>query len=110
LNIQPTPSIDTRPFIQPEHFAPLEVKAPIPKKEDLEQMQPPKVIVPLQNEQIKEGAPVLLEATIVGKPTPNVRFDDDDDEKIPLFLIFLLVHLVQKWCSIDCIQSSSYSI
>ncbi len=74
LKIQQTPSIDTRPFIQPEHFAPLEVKAPAPKKEDLEQMQPPKVVVPLQNEQIKEGAPVLLEATVVGKPTPTVRF------------------------------------
>jgi hypothetical protein len=47
-------------------------------------MQPPKVIVPLQNEQIKEGAPILLEATIVGKPTPNVRFDTDD-EKISTF-------------------------
>jgi hypothetical protein len=31
------------------------------------------VIVPLQNEEVKQGAPVLLQATIVGKPTPNVR-------------------------------------
>ena len=72
LKIDQTPSIDTRPFIQPDRFAPLEVLAPVPKKEDLEEMQPPKVIVPLQNDQIKEGAPVLLEATIVGKPTPTV--------------------------------------
>ena len=74
LRIQQTPSIDTRPFVQPERFAPLEVKAPVPKKEDLEQMEAPKVLVPLQNEQLDEGAPVLLRATIVGKPTPNVRF------------------------------------
>jgi hypothetical protein len=50
------------------------VKAPVPKKEDMEKMQPPKVIVPLQNTQVKEGAPVLLQSTIIGKPTPNVRF------------------------------------
>jgi hypothetical protein len=50
------------------------VKAPIPKKEDMKQMQPPKVVVPLQNEEVKEGAPVLLKATITGKPTPDVRF------------------------------------
>ena len=50
------------------------MKAPIPKKEDLQQMQPPKVVVPLQSEQVNEGAPVLLKATIVGQPTPNVRF------------------------------------
>ncbi len=73
LTIQPVASIDTRPFVQPEHFAPLEVKAPAPKKEDLEKMQPPKVIIPLQSEQVKEGTPVLLQATIIGKPTPNVR-------------------------------------
>ena len=49
------------------------MKAPTPKKEDLEQMQPPKVIVPLENEKVKKGSPVLLKATIIGKPTPNVR-------------------------------------
>ena len=49
------------------------MKAPIPTKEDMKQMQPPKVVVPLQNEEVKEGAPVLLKATITGKPTPNVR-------------------------------------
>jgi hypothetical protein len=40
------------------------------------QMQPPKVIVPLPNEQVKVGSPVLLQATITGKPTPSVRFYD----------------------------------
>jgi len=74
LNVKPIPSIDTRPFIQPEHLAPLEVKAPTPKKEELQQPQPPKVVVPLDNEETEEGAPVLLKATITGKPTPNVTF------------------------------------
>ena len=73
MKIQQTPSIDTRPFVQPERFAPLELKAPVPKKEDLDQMEAPKVIVPLQPVQVNEGSPVLLQATIVGKPTPNVR-------------------------------------
>ena len=58
--------------VQPQQVGPLEVKAPIPTKEDMKQMQPPKVVVPLQNEEVKEGAPVLLKATITGKPTPNV--------------------------------------
>jgi hypothetical protein len=52
----------------------LELKAPLPKKEDLQQMEAPKFIVPLQSVQVNEGSPVLLQATIVGKPTPNVRF------------------------------------
>ncbi len=49
------------------------MKAPAPKKEDTQQMEAPKVMVPLQSEEVKEGAPVLLRATIAGKPTPNVR-------------------------------------
>jgi hypothetical protein len=52
----------------------LEVKAPPPTQEDLDKMQPPKVIVPLENEKVKKGTPVLLKATITGKPTPDVRF------------------------------------
>ncbi len=76
MTIRPVASIDTRPFVQPERFAPLELKAPLPTEEDMEQIQPPKVIVPLQSEQVNEGSPVLLRATIVGTPTPNVRLDN----------------------------------
>jgi hypothetical protein len=36
-------------------------------------MQPPKVVVPLENEKVKKGSPVLLKATITGNPTPTVR-------------------------------------
>ncbi|CAF4571736.1 unnamed protein product, partial [Rotaria magnacalcarata] len=71
LTIRPTASIDTRPFIQPDRFAPLELKAPPPTKADLDKMEPPKVVVPLENLQVTEGSPVLLKATIVGKPIPN---------------------------------------
>lgn len=77
LSVQPVPSIDTRPFIAPEHIAPLEVKAPAPKKQDLQQPQAPKVLVPLENEEAEEGAPVLLKATITGKPTPNFTWFKD---------------------------------
>jgi hypothetical protein len=73
LTIKPVPATQKGPSAQPEQFGPLEVKAPPPKKEDLEQMQPPKVIVPLENEKVKKGSPVLLKATIIGKPTPNVK-------------------------------------
>jgi hypothetical protein len=55
----------------------LEVKAPPPTKEDMDKMEPPKVIVPLENLQVTEGSPVLLKATIVGKPTPNVSFQSE---------------------------------
>ena len=73
LTIQPVSSVDTRPFVQPEHFTQLELKAPVPTKEDMQQMQSPKVVAPLESIQANEGSPVLLRATIVGKPAPNVR-------------------------------------
>ena len=72
LTIKPTPGIDTRPFVEPEKFAPLEVKAPPPTKEDMQKMEPPKVIIPLEDTQLKEGSPALLAAKIIGRPTPDV--------------------------------------
>jgi hypothetical protein len=72
LTVKPEAPTKKGPSGQPEQFGPLEIKAPPPKKEDLEQMQPPKVIVPLEHEKVKKGSPVLLKATIIGKPTPNV--------------------------------------
>lgn len=41
----------------------------------MEQMEAPKVLKPLENEQVNEGTPVLLQATIVGKPTPKVKLE-----------------------------------
>ena len=72
LTIKPTPK--TGPGAQPEQTGPLEVKAPAPTKEEQQQpMQPPKVVVPLENEKVKKGSPVVLKATITGNPTPTVR-------------------------------------
>ena len=70
LTVKPEPKKGSG--AQPEQTGPLEVKAPQPKKEDLDKMEPPKVIVPLENEKVKKGTPVLLKATIIGKPTPTV--------------------------------------
>ena len=75
LTIRPTPSIDTRPFVAPEKFGPLEIKAPPPSKEDMQKMEPPKVIVPLEDANLKEGVPALLTAKIIGRPTPDVSID-----------------------------------
>jgi hypothetical protein len=75
-NVPTQSGVDVTPFVQPERFAQLEVPAPVPKKEDMEQMQAPEVVTPLQSVQVNEGSPVLLQAKVVGKPTPNVRLDD----------------------------------
>ena len=97
------------PFVQPERFAPLEIKAPLPTKQDMKQMEPPKVITPLQSLQTNEGSPVLLQATIIGKPTPNVITFLFINKIICLFF-FLLVLLDEKWCSISSFKSSSYTL
>lgn len=65
--------MDTSPFVQPERFAQLELKAPAPTKEEMEQMEAPRVTKPLESAQVNEGSPILLQATVVGKPRPNVR-------------------------------------
>jgi hypothetical protein len=73
-NVPVQSGVDTSPFVQPERFQQLELKAPAPTKEDMQQMEAPKTVTPLQSVQLNEGSPALLQATIVGKPTPNVRF------------------------------------
>ncbi|CAF4396581.1 unnamed protein product, partial [Adineta steineri] len=70
-NVPTQSGVDTTPFVQPERFAQLEVKAPAPTRQDMQQPEAPKVVTPLQPIQVNEGSPALLQATIVGKPTPN---------------------------------------
>jgi hypothetical protein len=72
-NVPVQSGVDATPFVQPERFAQLELKAPIPTKEDMQHIEAPKVTKPLQSLQLNEGTPALLQATIVGKPTPTVR-------------------------------------
>ena len=53
----------------------------------MDQLEAPQVVTPLQSVQLKEGAPALLRAKIIGRPTPTVK------EKIshshPLLSLFL---------------------
>ena len=86
------PETKKGPGALPEQFGPLEVKAPPPKKEDLDKMEPPKVIVPLEHEKVKKGSPVLLKATIIGKPTPDVSYPEYCQHLV--FFVVLLVCLV----------------
>mgnify|MGYP002384226983 CR=1 FL=1 len=76
--VDTTSKLTIQPSKQPKENKPLEAKAPQPTKEDLTQQQPPKVIVPLENETVKEGKPALLKATITGKPTPDFTWFKDN--------------------------------
>jgi len=84
LTIQPVPSIDEGAPAQPfEPTAPLSVKAPPPAPADLQRMEPPIVIVPLENKKVKRGTPVLLKATITGRPTPDFAWYKDNQPLQP---------------------------
>ena len=69
LTVRPLAPAEAQALAQPK---PLEIIAPQPTKEDMQQLQPPKVIVPIENVDVPKGSPVLLRATITGKPTPTV--------------------------------------
>jgi hypothetical protein len=72
--IQQMPNIDQTPMVNPEAFKYLE-HPPVrkmPDQDDNEVLQPPKVIIPLQDLKMKEGEPVLLLCKIEGNPKPKV--------------------------------------
>mgnify|MGYP002377957589 CR=1 FL=1 len=73
-----TAKLTIQPSKQPKEEKPLEVKAPPPAPQDLQQMQPPKVVVPIENQEVPEKSPVLLKATIIGKPTPDFTWFKDN--------------------------------
>ena len=73
--VQEMPNIDQTPMVNPEAFRFLDQPV-IRKKPDAdfeEKAEPPQVIVPLQDLQLKEGENVLLVAKIIGRPTPKVN-------------------------------------
>ncbi|CAF0838305.1 unnamed protein product, partial [Adineta ricciae] len=76
-NVPTQSGVDNSPFVQPERFAPLEVKAPQPTKQEMQKPEAPKVLSPLQPTKANEGSPVLLQASIVGTPTPNFTWLKD---------------------------------
>lgn len=75
LHIEQVPNIDQTPMVNPEAFRYLEqpvARKPLDVDDDSENLMPPKVIVPLQDLQLKEGEPVFLICKIDGKPKPKV--------------------------------------
>lgn len=75
VHVQQIPNIDQTPMVNPEAFRFLEnppLKKPLDVDDDAENLQPPRVIVPLQDLQLKEGEPVFLICKIDGKPKPKV--------------------------------------
>lgn len=90
LTIQPLTPAEAQTLAQPK---PLEIAAPQPTPEDLQKPQPPKVIVPLENVDVPKGSPVLLRATITGKPTPTVR--PLLPISVGLLSVLYVVHVVQ---------------
>ena len=72
--VQQVPNIDQTPMVNPDAFKYLEnpPTQPVPHDEDNENLEPPRVIIPLQDLQLKEGEPVLLLCKIDGKPKPKV--------------------------------------
>jgi len=83
--VNPSGKADTtaKLTVQPKEVKPLEVKAPPPSPQDLQEMQPPKVIVPIENQEVPENTPVLLKATIIGKPTPDFAWFKDNQPLQP---------------------------
>lgn len=73
--IQQMPNIDQTPMVNPEAFRYLDNpqnRRPLETDDENENLQPPRVIVPLQDLQLTEGGPVLLVCKIEGKPKPKV--------------------------------------
>jgi tRNA A37 threonylcarbamoyladenosine modification protein TsaB len=73
--VQDTPNVDETPLVNPEAFKFLENVPPKVNEsepEDNINMEPPKVVIPLQNLQLKEGETVLLMCKITGRPKPKV--------------------------------------
>ena len=68
------PSIDDTPMVNPDAFKYLDhphVHKPR-DMDELENVEPPRVVVPLQDLQLKEGEPIILMCKITGNPKPKV--------------------------------------
>ena len=66
LTVRPVSSVDTRPFVQPEHFLPLEHRPLTSGNADDEKqpLRPPKVLVPMNNVRLTENQPIVLKSII----------------------------------------------
>ncbi len=74
--IQQMPNVDSTPLVNPDAFKYLDNPPNRPgvreTDDENDNLQPPKVIVPLKDMELKEGEPVLLICKIEGKPKPKV--------------------------------------
>jgi hypothetical protein len=66
LTVRPVSSVDSRPFVGPEHFGPLEHR-PVTGhdvNDENQLLRPPKVLVPMNNVRLQESQPILLKSII----------------------------------------------
>lgn len=67
------PSIDRRPMVNPDAFKFLEHPSHHePRPDDIQNLRPPKVIIPLSDAKLEEGQTVMLACKIEGYPRPKV--------------------------------------
>lgn len=73
MEIEKETGIDNKPIVNPNAFAYLN-KPDLPRKEDEEVLQPPRIVVPLSNIHTVEGKPCRLVCRIEGIPKPTVHW------------------------------------
>lgn len=71
------PNVDETPLVNPDAFRQLDAPHHAPVKSDdedrqKENLQPPRVVVPLSDVRLKEGDNILMVCKIVGQPKPKV--------------------------------------
>ena len=72
-----TPNVDQNPIMNPDSFTKLSLKSfdiPLNILENEEYYFPPKVIIPLQSINCKEGSNIIFTCKIDGYPKPEVIF------------------------------------
>lgn len=76
VTIQQMPNIDSTPMVNPEAFKYLEHPTYTRPKslDELDNLSPPKVIVPLSNVKLEEGQTVILACKIEGYPRPKLTW------------------------------------
>ncbi|RNA22005.1 titin isoform X1 [Brachionus plicatilis] len=76
VTIQSMPNIDSTPMVNPEAFKYLEQPSYARPKsvDELDELSPPKVIVPLSNVKLQEGQTVILACKIEGYPRPKLTW------------------------------------
>jgi len=66
LTIRPVSSVDTRPFVDAEHFRPLENRPATARNmgDENQALRPPKVLIPMNNIRLTEYQPIVLKSII----------------------------------------------